>query len=47
MKLLEQMEGLPWNFIWSRMSIDIEEYPISKVTLEIYSLSFDEAWLEV
>ncbi len=46
-KLLEQMEGLPWNFIWSRMSIDIEEYPISKVTLEIYSLSFDEAWLEV
>ena len=46
-KLLEQMEGLPWNFIWSRMSIEIEEYPVSTVTLEIYSLSFDEAWLEV
>ncbi len=46
-KLLEQMEGLPWNFIWSRMRIEIEEYPVSVVTLEIYSLSFDEAWLEV
>ncbi len=46
-KLLKQVEDLPWNFIWSRVSIDIEEYPVSKVTLELYSLSFDEAWLEV
>ncbi len=46
-KLLEQMEALPWNFIWSRMRIEIEEYPVSTVTLEIYSLSFEKAWLEV
>lgn len=46
-KLLREVEGLPWNFIWSRVSIDIEEYPVSTVTLELYSLSFDEAWLEV
>ncbi len=46
-KLLKQVEDLPWNFIWSRVSIDIEEYPVSTVTLELYSLSFDEAWLEV
>ena len=46
-KLLREVEALPWNFIWSRVSVDIDEYPVSTVTLELYSLSFEEAWLEV
>lgn len=45
--LLEEIEALPWRFIWSRVNIEIRKYPKSMVTLELYSLSLDEAWLEV
>ncbi len=47
LELLRAVEELPWNFIWSRIALDVDEYPVSRVTVELYSLSFDEAWLEV
>ncbi len=45
--LIEEIEGLPWKFIWSRVSINVDVYPEATVTLELYSLSLADAWLEV
>ncbi len=47
LELLRAIEDLPWNFIWSRIVLDVDVHPVSRVTVELYSLSFDEAWLEV
>jgi MSHA biogenesis protein MshJ len=45
--LLEEIEALPWRFIWTRLAIEVGEHPEATVTLELYSLSLDDAWLEV
>lgn len=45
--LLKEIEALPWRFIWTRMAIEVGEHPQATVTLELYSLSLDDAWLEV
>lgn len=47
LEFLREMEGLPWQFIWGRLAVDVEEHPSATVTLEVYTLSFDNAWLEV
>ena len=47
LEFLQEMEGLPWQFIWGRLDVDVEEHPSATVTLEVYTLSFDDAWLEV
>lgn len=47
LEFLQEMEELPWQFIWGRLAVDVEEHPSATVTLEVYTLSFDNAWLEV
>jgi len=47
LEFLQEMEELPWQFIWGRLAVDVEEHPSATVILEVYTLSFDNAWLEV
>ena len=42
-----QLEKLPWQMFWGQASLVVETYPISRMTLTLYTLSLDKAWLVI
>lgn len=44
---LTRVEKLRWRMLWSRASLNAEDYPRLKLTVTIYTLSLDKAWLVV
>lgn len=44
---LEGAEGLPWQLYWGSLEIETEEYPQSRITIELHSLSLEPEWIGV
>ena len=44
---LAQLEKLPWQMFWSRLSVQSEQYPRLRVTILVQTLSLTKAWLVV
>ncbi len=44
---LSRAEKMRWRMFWSRASLNAEDYPRLKLTVTIYTLSLDKAWLVV
>jgi len=44
-RYMQALEALPWKMIWGGVSLKTEKYPVSDVTLVIYTLGFDRAWI--
>ncbi len=44
---LARLEKLPWQMFWARTQMDSGDYPRVRVTLTLYTLSLDKAWLVV
>jgi MSHA biogenesis protein MshJ len=44
---LAQLEKLPWQMFWGRISVQTEKYPRLRVTLTVQTLSLNKAWLIV
>jgi MSHA biogenesis protein MshJ len=44
---LAQLEKLPAQMFWGRISVNTEEYPRLRVTLTVQTLSLNKAWLIV
>ncbi len=44
---LARLEKLPWRMLWSRASLNAADYPRLTMTVTIYTLSLDKAWLVV
>lgn len=44
---LTRLEKLPWRMYWSRASLNADDYPRLMLTVTVYTLSLDRAWLEV
>jgi len=44
---LAQVEKLPWQMFWGRISVNTEQYPRLRVTLTVQTLSLSKAWLIV
>ena len=44
---LKALEGLPWKVFWGEVSLETDKYPVSKVTLVIYTLSRHPGWIGV
>jgi MSHA biogenesis protein MshJ len=47
LRYLQSLEKLPWKVLWGEVRLQTEHYPISRVTLVIYTLSLDAAWIGV
>ncbi len=45
MAYLNALEALPWHMFWGRVELDAEQYPKVNLTLRLYTLSLDAAWL--
>ncbi|MHB8455919.1 MAG: hypothetical protein ACYDDO_14770 [Acidiferrobacterales bacterium] len=44
-RYLQALEGMPWKMIWGEVDLKTEKYPVADVTLVIYTLGFDRAWI--
>ncbi len=44
-RYLRTLEGLPWKVLWGEVDLKAEKYPVSDVTLVIYTLGFNRAWI--
>ncbi|HYJ17804.1 MAG TPA: MSHA biogenesis protein MshJ [Burkholderiales bacterium] len=47
MDYLAKLEKLPWQMFWAKTRMDASDYPKVRVTLTLYTLSLDKAWLVV
>jgi MSHA biogenesis protein MshJ len=46
-RYLRAVEALSWKVLWSEVKLETEEYPVSRVTITIYTLSIDKTWIGV
>lgn len=44
---LNDLEKLPWRMYWGSVNLSAQTYPISRLTLTVYTLSLDKTWLSV
>lgn len=44
---LSQLEGLPWRLFWAKTKLNAEEHPKLRLTLTLFTLSLDKAWLNI
>lgn len=42
-----RLEKLPWRMFWAQSRLDASDYPRVRLTLTLYTLSLDKAWLVV
>lgn len=44
-RYLRALESMPWKVFWGQVTLETEEYPLSRVTLVIYTLSLYQGWI--
>lgn len=44
---MRALETLPWKVLWERATLATEDYPNSRLTLVIYTLSLREGWIGI
>lgn len=44
---LSQLEGLPWCLFWAKTKLNAEEHPKLRLTLTLFTLNLDKAWLNI
>lgn len=44
---LSRLERLPWQMFWAQTRMDASDYPRVRLTVRLYTLSLDRAWLVV
>lgn len=47
LEYLGQLEALPWQVYWGKAQLEVEEHPTSALTLTVYTLSLEKAWLRI
>lgn len=44
---LQELEKSPWKLYWGQTSLRTDKYPQSVLVLRVYTLSMDQAWLDL
>lgn len=44
---MSALEAMPTRLFWGRAQLDVEEYPASRLTLTLYTLSLDRNWMKL
>lgn len=45
LEYLRRLQALEWHFLWDSIEFQVDEYPDSKATLTIYTLSLTRDWI--
>lgn len=44
---MSALEAMPTRLFWGRAQLDVEEYPASRLTLTLHTLSLDRNWMKL
>jgi MSHA biogenesis protein MshJ len=44
---LKSMERLPWRLFWGSLLVETEEYPQTRITIELHTMSLEREWIGV
>jgi MSHA biogenesis protein MshJ len=44
---MSALEAMPTRLFWGQAQLDVEEYPASRMTLTLYTLSLDRNWMKL
>jgi MSHA biogenesis protein MshJ len=47
LKYLKSLETLEWGFYWDNFELNVNEYPEATTSIEVFTLSLQEAWIGV
>jgi MSHA biogenesis protein MshJ len=47
LEYLKSVERLPWQLYWSRLEVETEDYPRSRIVIELHTMSMEEEWIGV
>lgn len=47
LRYLRALEELPWKVFWGQVTLRVEKYPVSRVSLRIYTLSTSKGWIGI
>ncbi|MCW8890100.1 MAG: hypothetical protein OQL20_05510 [Sedimenticola sp.] len=47
LRYLQSLEALPWQFFWDGIDVSVREYPVTRVRLQLHTLSLSEGWIGV
>ena len=45
MEYLEEVESLPWRFYWQILELEVLEYPLNRIRIEVSTLSPHREWI--
>lgn len=45
LEYLSAIESLPWRLYWQVLELDVIDYPLNRVRIEVSTLSLDEEWI--
>lgn len=44
---LAELERMPWRVYWGSAKLAVEQYPVSRLTLTVFTLNVEKTWLAV
>jgi MSHA biogenesis protein MshJ len=44
---LDELEKIPSRMYWDQVTLSVDDYPSTTLTLTVYTLSLDETWLKI
>lgn len=44
---LTMLESLPQQMYWAKASMTVQQYPVTELTIVVYTLSLDRTWLQI
>jgi MSHA biogenesis protein MshJ len=47
MNYMAALEAMPWQVFWGKAKLSVDEYPKATLTLTLFTLSLDKAWLNI
>ena len=47
MSYMAALEAMPWQVYWGKAKLSVNEYPKATLTLTLFTLSLDKAWLNI
>lgn len=47
LEYLKALQDLDWDFYWDSLQLKVENYPVSRVTITVHTLSLKEGWIGV
>ena len=42
-----ELEAMPWQVFWGGAALSVQNYPVSRLTLTLYTMSLEKTWLRV